>query len=116
MTVKVGELKEKLIIEKAGLLPDGLGGGGQWVSYGILWGKVEIVSGRELFGAGQLVIETYYRITTRYRDDLFSGTYRLRWNYAQGKEKILRIRGIIGDPKRETLTILCVEDIENATT
>lgn len=66
MTYRVGELDQRITIERKQLTPDGMGGNSlAWVSIGSVWAHVRPKSGRETVGFERLNGETTYIFIVR---------------------------------------------------
>lgn len=73
-----GLLRTELVLEQAGLAPDGLGGHTEsWSEAATVFGHVEPLAARSRFGADQTLEEVTHRISLRARADVMSGM-RLR--------------------------------------
>jgi SPP1 family predicted phage head-tail adaptor len=69
-----GALRHELLLQAAGLTPDGLGGHDtEWTEVATVFGLLEPVAQKANFGAGQTLEENTHRITIRHRQDVASG-------------------------------------------
>ena len=67
----VGELRERVTIEEATRVDDGVGGASaSWSALATVWASVTPLSGREGTAGGRVEAHQGYRITIRYRDDV----------------------------------------------
>ena len=73
-----GRLRTELTLEAETRAPDGLGGGtASWSEVAVVFGMVEPVTPRSVFGADQSLESVTHRIVLRWRGDVASGM-RLR--------------------------------------
>ncbi|MGE0280226.1 MAG: phage head closure protein [Rhizobiaceae bacterium] len=69
-----GRLRSELALQQSVQTADGLGGFSEtWVEMATLFGQIEPIAAREVFGAGQTLETVTHRITVRWRHDLKSG-------------------------------------------
>jgi len=72
-----------------------------WQVLAEVWGRYEVLRGREFFDARQMQEEVTARVTIRYRSDVAVGM-RLR---VRGTE--YRITAVIPDERRKELQLMC---------
>lgn len=78
-SLEPGTLRCELSLQQCARTGDELGGHTEsWSEVAKLFGAVEPVSARAMFGAGQSLEDVTHRITVRHRDDLTSGM-RFSW-------------------------------------
>lgn len=101
MQHQIGELRERITIERAATADDGAGGETvSWSSYATIWAKVQPVRGREEVRLGRLSSVETYLVVIRHRTDL-SELDRVVW-----RGKTLNIRTMQDrDMDRAFLTI-----------
>jgi len=72
--VDPGFLRVELALQTATLTPDGLGGHTEnWAEIATVFGRIEPVSARAVFGAAQTLETVTHRITMRWRAGVTSG-------------------------------------------
>lgn len=97
----VGELRERVTIEQATRVADGVGGAAaSWNERATVWASVAPLSGREMPTGERVEVHQSYRITIRYRDDV---TTAMRAIWAG---RTLNIRSVAdADGRRRWLTL-----------
>jgi SPP1 family predicted phage head-tail adaptor len=81
--VDPGALRTELSLQQVATVPDGMGGHAEsWSEVGTVFGRVEPVSARMRFGAGQTLEEATHRVTLRFRADIASGMRLVRGDRA----------------------------------
>lgn len=103
MTVRIGDLRHRLTIERA-VRTDDEGGGAAlvWDEVAEIWGAVEAVSGAERFATDRVTGSAMYNIAIRYRDGV-APSMRFR----RGDE-IFEILSVLNDDgRRRFLTCKC---------
>lgn len=69
-----GALRSELTLERAAYADDGAGGQVEtWSEVGTVFGRIEPLEARSVFGAGQTIETTTHRVTLRFRSGLTSG-------------------------------------------
>lgn len=69
-----GRLRSELTLEQSQQAADGLGGFNEtWVETATLFGQIEPITARDIFGADQTLETVTHRITLRWRGNLKSG-------------------------------------------
>jgi len=69
-----GRLRSEFTLEEGQQTADGLGGFSEaWVEIATLYGRIEPVAARDVFGADQTLETVTHRITLRWRSDVRSG-------------------------------------------
>jgi SPP1 family predicted phage head-tail adaptor len=74
LNLDAGLLRCELMLQQASLSPDGMGGFTEsWTTVATIFGRLEPVSARSVFGADQRLETLTHHITIRQRDDVSSG-------------------------------------------
>ncbi|MFZ3035381.1 MAG: phage head closure protein [Parvibaculum sp.] len=101
----VGELRERVTIERATRLADGVGGAtSSWSELATVWASVIPLSGREVATGERVEAHQSYTITMRYRDDVTTAM-RAIW-----KGRTLNIRSLADPDSRRRRLVLNVEE------
>jgi len=106
MTMKIGDLRHRIIFQQPVKTPDGYKGHTvTWQDLFTVWGSVEPLSGREYFYAHQIKAEVTHRVRTRYNEKV---TTEMRIKH---KGRILAIESVIDlEEKREIQETLAREE------
>ncbi len=98
---RLARLDRRLVLQVAGVTPDGAGGGDvAWSDVATLWAEVVERQGRERAWAEALTAEGTYRIRIRYRSDV---TPQMRF---AGEGEIFDIRAVT-DPTGRRCWLVC---------
>lgn len=69
-----GRFRTPMLLERRQAVADGAGGWSErWEEIAALWGRLETVSAKAVFGADGMNEVVTHRVTLRYRDDIESG-------------------------------------------
>jgi SPP1 family predicted phage head-tail adaptor len=89
VSYEIGELSERLGLERKTRTPDGAGGASvAWTEYAEVWALVRPMSGRERAHAAREEANALYLVVIRYRDDVLDAD-RLAW---RGRHLNIRFR------------------------
>lgn len=81
MTVRVGRMREQVVIQRRDVVRDA--GGGEtvtWTTVATVWARVKPVPREESVRAGAMAETTEYDVTIWHRDDVKARGWRLTWN------------------------------------
>jgi SPP1 family predicted phage head-tail adaptor len=112
-SLDIGPLRHRLQVQRLGTpTPDAFGALTQnWGVIATRWGRVEPLSGRELFAARQVQADVTHRVTMRYLDGGILPTDRLcRLDGSGNVVQVLNIGDILDqDMQHRVLTLLVKE-------
>lgn len=105
MTMRAGELRQRVTIQQAAITRDGFGAEVEtWQDLATVWAKVETIRGAETIGPEQVATATLtHEVTVRWRDDL-KPTMQLLWG-----ARVFTIRAIIADNQNKQVILSCDE-------
>jgi len=110
MTVRRGEMNEKIVIKAVNPTSDGQGGSteGALTTVCTMWAKVSPFSANRTLQYGQITGSQTYEITMNYRDDItISATNIIEWN-----SKTLAVHSVRQtDENRKQYIILAYEKV-----
>ena len=96
-----GALRERVTIEQATRVTDGVGGAStNWSELATVWALVMPQSGRETLTGGRVEAQQSYKIKIRYRDDV-TAAMRVIW-----MARTLNIRSVMDPDERKHWLVL----------
>lgn len=103
----VGLMRERVEVLSRSVSQDSYGGSGQaWTPLGEVWGKVEPLSGRELWQAQQVRPDVTHRVTIRHYPGL-TPRHRLKLG-----TRVFEVQSVLNLEERGRVTeCLCVEEV-----
>ena len=104
--LSAGHLRHRITIQTGGRTGDGRGGVTKaWTTHAAVWARVQPVSAREAFAAGQLQGAITHRITLRFTSGVTTAM-RVSWG-----SRVLRVIGVRNPGEDDRLLELdCVEE------
>jgi SPP1 family predicted phage head-tail adaptor len=102
----IGELRQRLVIERASEVADGAGGAIRtWSAVSTVFARIEPLRRRETVADGRSAGFVTHRITIRHRADI---TGDVRFVSGGARYRVLAVSAL--DPKRRFLACLCEEE------
>lgn len=102
--MRAGELRERIQLQAKQVTRDTFGAEViTWVTQATVWARVTAVSGDEAVTLSQEAATMTHQVVIRYYDGL-TPVMRVLW-----RGRVLEIRSVIPDEKRQQMTLLCSE-------